>query len=49
MIKTIRAARDGEIHWRVELGPYKTMSKANGAHAKVVMDYPSAFVVATEQ
>jgi len=49
MIKTVRAERDGEIHWRVEVGPYKSMSKANRAHSMVVKDYPSAFVVAAEQ
>jgi rare lipoprotein A len=46
--KVIRAERDGEIHWRVELGPYRSMSDANKAHSKVVKDYPSAFVVASQ-
>lgn len=48
IIKVIRADRDGEIHWRVELGPYRSMSYANTAHSKVVKDYPSAFVVASQ-
>lgn len=48
MIKVIRADRGGEIHWRVELGPYKSVSDANRAHSKVVKDYPSAFVVASQ-
>jgi rare lipoprotein A len=48
IIKVIRADRDGEIHWRVELGPYRSMSGANKAHSKVVRDYPSAFVVASQ-
>ena len=49
IIKVIRADRDGEFHWRVELGPYRSMSSANTAHAKVVKDYPSAFVVASQR
>lgn len=49
VIKVIRADRDGEIHWRVELGPYRSMSRANAAHSRVVKDYPSAFVVASEE
>ena len=49
IIKAVRAEKDGEIQWRVEVGPYKSMSKANRAHSKVVTDYPSAFVVAAEQ
>jgi len=48
IIKVIRADRDGEIHWRVELGPYQSMSRANRAHSKIVKDYPSAFVVASQ-
>jgi rare lipoprotein A len=48
ILKVIRADRDGEIHWRVELGPYRSMSGANKAHSKVVKDYPSAFVVASQ-
>jgi len=47
-IKVVRVDRDGEILWRVELGPYKSMSAANRAHSKTVKDYPSAFVVASE-
>jgi rare lipoprotein A len=46
MLKEVRAERGDKIYWRVELGPYKTMAKANGEHLKVVADYPSAFVVA---
>jgi rare lipoprotein A len=48
MVKVIRADRDGDIHWRVELGPYRSMSRANKAHSTVVKDYPSAFVVASQ-
>jgi rare lipoprotein A len=48
MVKVIRADRDGDIHWRVELGPYRSMSHANKAHSTVVKDYPSAFVVASQ-
>lgn len=48
-IKVIRSDRDGEVCWRVEQGPFKSMSAANKAHAKTVKDYPSAFVVADEQ
>jgi rare lipoprotein A len=48
IIKVIRADRDGEICWRVELGPYKSVSDANRARSKVVKDYPSAFVVASQ-
>lgn len=48
-IKVIRSDRDGEVRWRVELGPFRSMSAANKAHAKTVKDYPSAFVVADEQ
>lgn len=48
IIKVIQADRDGDIHWRVELGPYGSMSHANKAHGKVVKDYPSAFVVASQ-
>ncbi len=46
IIKIVKADRDGEILWRVELGPYKSMSSANKAHTRVVREYPSAFVVA---
>ena len=48
LFKVIKAERDGEICWRVELGPYRSMSKANKAHSRVIKDYPSAFVVAKE-
>ncbi len=48
MIKVIRSARDGEIRWRVEVGPYRSMSSANKAHSRIHKDYPSAFVVAPE-
>jgi len=48
ILRVIRADRDGEIHWRVELGPYRSMSGANKAHSNVVKDYPSAFVVASQ-
>lgn len=45
MIKVIKTDRDGEIRWRVELGPYTSMSDAHRAHSITVKDYPSAFVV----
>ena len=48
LLKAIKAGRDGETNWRVELGPYKSMSEANKAHTRVIKDYPSAFVVAKE-
>jgi rare lipoprotein A len=48
-IKVIKVDRDGDILWRVELGPYRSMSAANKAHTRTVSDYPSAFVVASEQ
>ena len=47
VLKVVRDDRDGEIHWRVEVGPYRSMSDANKAHSRVVKDYPSAFVVAS--
>jgi rare lipoprotein A len=47
-LKVVRADRDGEIRWTVEVGPYKSMSDADKAESKVVKDYPSAFVVAKE-
>jgi len=47
ILKVVKADRDGEIRWRVELGPYRSMSDANKAHSRVVRDYPSAFVVAS--
>jgi len=48
IVRVIRADRDGETDWRVELGPYRSMTDANRAHARVVKDYPSAFVVASQ-
>ena len=45
-LRVVRTDRDGEILWRVEVGPYKSMSDADKAESKVVKDYPSAFVVA---
>jgi rare lipoprotein A len=48
LLKVIEADRDGEKRWRVELGPYKSMSVANKAHSRIIKDYPSAFVVAKE-
>jgi rare lipoprotein A len=48
ILKVVRADRDGEIRWRVEVGPYRSMSDAEKAQSKVVMDYPSAFIVAKE-
>ena len=46
LLKVVKADRDGTILWRVELGPYKSMSLADKAHTKVITEYPSAFVVA---
>ncbi|RJQ56381.1 MAG: septal ring lytic transglycosylase RlpA family protein [Desulfobacteraceae bacterium] len=48
LIKVIRADRDGEIRWRVELGPYNALSDAKRAHSITIRDYPSAFLVANE-
>jgi rare lipoprotein A len=48
ILKVVRASRDGEVRWRVEVGPYKSMSEADKAESKVMKDYPSAFVVAKE-
>ncbi len=48
ILKVVRADRDGETHWRVEVGPYKSISDADKAESRVVRDYPSAFVVAKE-
>jgi rare lipoprotein A len=48
ILKVVRADRGGEIRWRVEVGPYKSMSDADRAQSKVVKDYPSAFTVAKE-
>ncbi len=46
LLKVIKVERDGDKVWRVELGPYPSMSAANKAHGRTVKDYPSAFVVA---
>jgi rare lipoprotein A len=46
MIKIVRADRSNEVLYRVEVGPYKSMSVAEKAHTKIITDYPSAFVVA---
>lgn len=48
-IKVIKVERNGETLWRVELGPYQTMSAANTAHSRTVKDYPSAFVIASDR
>jgi len=45
-LRVIKADREGSVLWRVELGPYKSMTHADTAHMKVLRDYPSAFVVA---
>jgi len=47
-LKVIRVERDNEIRWRVEVGPYQSLSEAEKAQCRVVKDYPSAFVVAKE-
>lgn len=46
LLKVIRADRDDAVLWRVELGPYRSMSLADKAHSNVVKEYASAFVVA---
>ena len=46
LLKVVRADRGGEIHWRVEVGPYRSMSDAERAQSRVVKDYPTAFIVA---
>jgi len=48
ILKVVKAERDGEIRWRVEVGPYGSMSDADKAESRVVKDYPSAFIVAKE-
>jgi rare lipoprotein A len=48
LLKVIRIDRDEESRWRVEVGPYKSMSDADRAQSKVVKDYPSAFTMAKE-
>jgi len=48
LLKVIRIDRDDETRWRVEVGPYKSMSDADRAQSKVVKDYPSAFTMAKE-
>jgi rare lipoprotein A len=46
ILKVVRADRGGEVLWRVEVGPYRSMSDADKAEVRVAKDYPSAFVVA---
>lgn len=48
MLRVVKADRGGETRWRVEVGPYKSMSDADKAESRVVKDYPSAFVIAKE-
>jgi rare lipoprotein A len=48
ILKVVKTDRGGEVRWRVEVGPYKSMSDADKAELKVAKDYPSAFVVAKE-
>ena len=48
LLKVIRIERDEETLWRVEVGPYRSMSDADKAQSKVVKDYPSAFTMAKE-
>ena len=48
LLKVVRIDRDGETFWRVEVGPYKSMSDADKAQLRVVKDYPSAFTMAKE-
>jgi rare lipoprotein A len=44
-IKLVKSDRNGELLWRVQFGPYGSMSAAARAHAKILRDYPSAFIV----
>ena len=46
LLKVIESHRGGETRFRVEIGPYASMSAANRAHSRVIRDYPSAFVIA---
>ena len=48
ILKVVRADRYGEVFWRVEVGPFKSMVAADKAETRVSKDYPSAFVVAKE-
>ncbi len=46
LLKVVESHRGGETRFRVEVGPYKSMSAANRAYSTVIGDYPSAFVIA---
>lgn len=46
MIKVVKSESNNETCWRVEYGPFKSMSAANKAHSLMLRDYPSAFVTA---
>jgi rare lipoprotein A len=48
LLKVVKINRDEETFWRVEVGPYKSMSDADRAQSRVVKDYPSAFTIAKE-
>jgi rare lipoprotein A len=48
LLKVIKSHRGGETRYRVEVGPYQSMSAANKAHSRVICDYPSAFVIARQ-
>jgi rare lipoprotein A len=48
LLKVVKIDRDEETFWRVEVGPYKSMSDADRAQSRVVKDYPSAFTMAKE-
>ncbi len=48
LLKVVTSHRGGETRFRVEVGPYGSMSAANRAHSRVIGDYPSAFVVARQ-
>ena len=48
LLKVIKSHRGGETRFRVEVGPYRSMSAANKAHSGVICDYPSAFVIARQ-
>jgi len=47
-LKVEQTNRDGERRWKVEVGPYKSMTDADKAESKMVRDCPSAIVVANE-
>jgi rare lipoprotein A len=45
-VALVKSDRENESLWRVQMGPYPSMVAAQRSYAKVVRDYPSAFIVA---